>query len=54
MLTIRTWRLNSDNATNIMFIGMIKGLFTGKSLANYFNQTTEDWVNARKNHQRPR
>jgi putative chitinase len=27
---------------------MTKGLFTGKSLANYFNQTTEDWVNARK------
>jgi putative chitinase len=29
-------------------MGMTKGLFTGKSLANYFNQTTEDWVNARK------
>jgi glycosyl hydrolase family 19 (putative chitinase) len=40
--------LELDNATNIMFIGMIKGLFTGKSLANYFNQTTEDWVNARR------
>jgi predicted chitinase len=40
--------LDLDNATNIMFIGMIKGLFTGKSLANYFNSTTEDWVNARR------
>jgi putative chitinase len=40
--------LELDNATNIMFMGMIKGLFTGKSLANYFNQTTDDWVNARK------
>ena len=40
--------LELDNATNIMFMGMTKGLFTGKSLANYFNQTTEDWVNARK------
>ncbi|HEY4807638.1 MAG TPA: glycoside hydrolase family 19 protein [Roseiarcus sp.] len=40
--------LELDNATNIMFIGMIKGLFTGKSLGDYFNQTTEDWVNARK------
>ena len=25
--------LELNNATNIMFIGMIKGLFTGKSLA---------------------
>jgi putative chitinase len=40
--------LELDNATNIMFIGMIKGLFTSKSLSDYFNQTTEDWVNARK------
>jgi predicted chitinase len=40
--------LELDNATNIMFMGMTKGLFTGKSLANYFSQTTEDWVNARK------
>jgi len=40
--------LELDNATNIMFMGMTKGLFTGKSLANYFNQTTDDWVNARK------
>jgi putative chitinase len=40
--------LELDNATNIMFIGMIKGLFTSKSLSDYFNQNTEDWVNARK------
>jgi putative chitinase len=40
--------LELDNATNILFIGMIKGLFTGKSLGDYFDQTTEDWVNARK------
>jgi predicted chitinase len=37
-----------DNATNIMFIGMIKGLFTGKSFSNYFCKTKEDWVSARK------
>src|ERR1700722_20630129 len=30
--------LELDNATNIMFIGMIKGLFTGKSLGDYFNR----------------
>ena len=40
--------LELDNATKIMFIGMIKGLFTGKSLGDYFNNTTDDWVNARK------
>jgi putative chitinase len=31
-----------------MFIGMIKGLFTGKSLGDYFSQTKNDWVNARR------
>lgn len=40
--------LELDNATKIMFIGMIKGLFTGRSLGDYFNNTTNDWVNARK------
>jgi len=40
--------LKLDNATNIMFIGMVKGLFTGKSLGNYFKGKTEDWVNARR------
>jgi putative chitinase len=37
-----------DNATNIMFIGMVKGLFTGKSLSDYFSKSNEDWVSARK------
>jgi predicted chitinase len=40
--------LDLGNATNILFIGMIQGLFTGKSLADYFNATTDDWVNARR------
>lgn len=40
--------LELDNATKIMFIGMIKGLFTGRSLGDYFNNTTNDWVNARR------
>ncbi len=30
------------------FYGMQKGLYTGKRLLHYFNDTTEDWVNARK------
>ena len=40
--------LELDNATNILFLGMAKGLFTGKSLSNYFCKTNEDWVSARK------
>lgn len=45
--------LTRNIATKIMFEGMTKGAstfgdFTGKSLENYFNSTTEDWVNARK------
>lgn len=40
--------LDLDKATNIMFIGMINGVFTGKALKNYFNSTTEDWFNARR------
>ncbi|HEY1780535.1 MAG TPA: hypothetical protein VGG79_08905 [Roseiarcus sp.] len=40
--------LEVGNATNIMFLGMFKGLFTGKSLSDYFSTTREDWVNARR------
>lgn len=40
-------------AAKIMFEGMTKGNshfgdFTSKSLENYFNETKEDWVNARR------
>jgi hypothetical protein len=35
-------------AANIMFYGMEKGVFTGKKFADYFNASTEDWVNARR------
>lgn len=40
-------------AVKIMFEGMTTGKsfagdFTGKHLGNYFNQKTEDWVNARR------
>lgn len=37
-----------DNATKILFLGMMEGWFTGKKLSDYFNPTTEDWKNARK------
>jgi putative chitinase len=35
-------------AIPIMFDGMQQGIFTGKKLADYFNKTKEDWVNARR------
>jgi hypothetical protein len=40
--------LRPDYASIIMFEGMIRGSFTGRKLARYFNPTTEDWVNARR------
>lgn len=36
------------NATKIMFLGMAEGWFTGRKLSTYFNQTKEDWRNARR------
>lgn len=35
-------------AVKVTFEGMLKGKFTGKKLSDYFNATTEDWVNARR------
>lgn len=35
-------------ATQIMFLGMIEGWFTGKKLSQYFNNNTEDVYNARR------
>lgn len=40
--------LGLKTATDIMFIGMLQGLFTGKKLADYFSATKQDWVNARR------
>lgn len=40
--------LDCNIATQILFEGMIKGLFTGKSLYNYFDCDFEYWINARK------
>ena len=40
--------LNMKVATDIMFHGMTKGLFTGVNLSRYFNEQREDWVSARK------
>lgn len=35
-------------ATQILFAGMIGGMFTGKKLMDYFNGKTTDWVGARR------
>ncbi len=40
--------LNVDNAVKIIFEGMMKGTYTGKKLADYFNPNKEDWRNARR------
>jgi hypothetical protein len=45
--------LRPDVAAEIMFEGMttslsLRGDFTGRSLEQYFNATTTDWVNARR------
>ena len=35
-------------ATQILFVGMREGRFTGKRLRDYFSAEKEDWVNARR------
>jgi putative chitinase len=39
--------LAPPTAVRILFDGMIKGSFTGKKLADFFNSTTADWAGAR-------
>lgn len=39
--------LQPSIAATVMFAGMEQGLFTGKKLADFFNDSTSDWVNAR-------
>lgn len=33
---------------DVMFVGMTKGMFTGKKLSDYFTTDKTDWINARK------
>jgi putative chitinase len=40
--------LDMTISVKILFDGMINGMFTGKSLSQYFNEDVTDWVNARK------
>lgn len=37
-----------DVASFILFEGMIRGIFTGKKLADYFSKSAADWLNARR------
>jgi hypothetical protein len=40
--------LELDVAAKILFIGMTKGIFTGKKLSDYFDDDSADWVKARR------
>lgn len=40
--------LQLDVSVEILFVGMQKGLFTGRKLRRYFNKRVTDWINARK------
>lgn len=40
--------MDTDVACRILFEGMRLGSFTGRKLADYFNGSKEDWVNARR------
>ena len=40
--------MRPDVAAYILIDGMVKGAFTGKKLADYFNAHTTDWRNARR------
>jgi putative chitinase len=40
--------LDCKISTDILFEGMISGLFTGRKLYDYFNSIEEDWINARR------
>jgi len=40
--------LDLPTSVKILFVGMVDGLFSGKKLADYFNNVRTDWVNARR------
>ena len=40
--------LQLDVSIDILFLGMVRGLFTGVGLPKYFNEDKEDWINARR------
>lgn len=40
--------MEPDIAAKVMLEGMIRGVFTGKALHDYFNDQHTDWINARR------
>jgi hypothetical protein len=40
--------MDPDTAYKIMSLGMYQGLFTGRKLSDYINDTKKDYVNARR------
>nr|WP_064692315.1 hypothetical protein [Rhizobium aegyptiacum] len=40
--------MEMEAAVTILIEGMLQGSFTGHKLADHLNETTEDWVNARR------
>lgn len=40
--------LRMDISVQILFEGMIRGMFTGLGLSHFFNEKDEQWVNARR------
>jgi predicted chitinase len=42
------WALEPQHAIPIMFVGMLEGLYTGRKLADYFNDTKDDPYQARR------
>ena len=47
LATDPTCAMEPATAANVLFQGMIQGLFTGKRLADFFSGDKEDWRNAR-------
>lgn len=41
------WALEPKRSIDILFRGMIEGLYTGRKLSQYFNATTDDRIGAR-------
>ena len=48
LINIPAFAQRPEIAWKITELGMTKGLFTGKSLSDYFYGAEEDWTNARK------
>lgn len=48
LLNVPDAAMDTETAGKILYIGMIKGLFTGKKLDDYINDKEVDYINARR------